>query len=76
MYNIMQGYFDRPNWLHTEYHQIDWNQTEVLELEPNTIYRNYKDATHMSCMYNPISQSSLALSPMWLPLVKKELKTA
>jgi len=30
----MQGYFDRPNWLHTEYHQIDWNQTDVLELEP------------------------------------------
>jgi len=77
-YNIMQGYFERPNWLHIEYHQIDWNQTDVLMLEPNTIYRKYKDATYMLCMDNPISQSSVATSikSMWLPTLKKELKTA
>ena len=47
IYNIMQVYFDRPNWLHIEYQQIDWNQTDVLMLEPNNIYRKYEDKTHM-----------------------------
>jgi len=41
----MQGYFVRPNWLHIEFHQVNWNQTDILELEPKTIYRNQKDAT-------------------------------
>jgi len=30
----------------------------------------------MLCMDNPTSQSSVAVSPVWLPLIKKELKTA
>jgi predicted GIY-YIG superfamily endonuclease len=75
-YNIMQRYFGRLNWLHIEYHQTDWNQTDVAELEPNTIYRKYKGATHMLCMDNPITHSSVAILPMRLPLINKELKTA
>jgi len=49
--------------------QIDWNQRGILQSESNTIYRKYREATH-----NPINQSDVDITPMWLPLIKKELE--
>lgn len=41
-----------------EGHKIDWDQTGILLFGPNVVYRKYKEAVHMLCMSNPISQSS------------------
>jgi hypothetical protein len=41
----------------------------ILQSESNTIYRKYRGATH-----NPINQSVVDIAPVWLPLIKKELK--
>ena len=76
--NIRQGYSDRTQLatsLFEEDHQVDWNQTDILQLDVNIIYWKYKDAAHMLCGDNPINQSSADISAMWLPLIKEELKT-
>jgi hypothetical protein len=33
----------------------------------------YKEAANMLCSDNPFSQTSLEISPIWLPLMEKEL---
>jgi hypothetical protein len=54
-----------------EGHQVDRNQTDILHLEANIIYGKYKEAAYMSCTDNPISQSNVDVSAMWLPLIKR-----
>jgi hypothetical protein len=58
-----------------EDHQISWNEAKILHIEGNSRYRKYKESAHMACMNNPISQPSLAFSPIWIPLIKKEVNT-
>jgi hypothetical protein len=42
-------------------------------IESNSRYRKYKDFTHMTCLTNPISQLSLDVSPIWVPLISNEV---
>jgi hypothetical protein len=37
------------------------------------ICRKYKEAAHMACITNPISQPSLEISPIWIPLIREEV---
>jgi hypothetical protein len=46
-----------------EGHQIHWKDVNVLQIEPNTTYRKYKESTHMPLAAHPISQPSLNISP-------------
>jgi hypothetical protein len=46
----------------------------VLLTEPNTIYRKYKEAAHMALLANAISQPSLDLSPIWIPVISEEIQ--
>jgi hypothetical protein len=55
-------------------HMIAWDQSEILQIESNPIFRKYKETAHMICSNNPISQASLEMSPLWFPLIAKELK--
>jgi hypothetical protein len=57
-----------------EGHKICWNEAEVLQIEPNTIYRKYKESAHMSLLDHPISQASLDNSPIWTPVITAEVK--
>jgi hypothetical protein len=45
-----------------------WDEARVLEVESNSRYRKYKESAHMACSVNPISQPSLDISPIWIPL--------
>jgi hypothetical protein len=45
----------------------------VLEVESNSRYRKYKESAHMACSTNSISQPSLDISPVWIPLIKEEV---
>jgi hypothetical protein len=58
-----------------EDHQVSWNEAKILHTEGNSRYRKYKESAHMACMNNPISQTSLEFSPIWIPLIKKEVNT-
>jgi hypothetical protein len=40
-----------------EGHKVGW----ILEIESNTIWRNYKESAHTACFTNPISQPSYTL---------------
>jgi hypothetical protein len=44
-----------------------------LEIESSGRYRKYKELVHMTCITNPISQSSLNTSPIWIPLISDEV---
>jgi hypothetical protein len=47
---------------------------KVLETEPNTAYRKYKESGHMSVVDQPISQSSLDISPIWTPIIVVDVR--
>jgi hypothetical protein len=51
-----------------EGHKICWKEAKVLQIEPNIIYRKYKESVHMSLLDHPISLSHLD------PLITAEVK--
>ena len=51
-----------------------WKEARILEVETNSLYRNYKEAAHMSFLQYPIGQHSTEISPILYPLISKELK--
>jgi hypothetical protein len=56
-----------------EGHRICWKEAKVLQIEPNTTYRKYKEAAHMSLLDDSISQPSLDI-PIWTPVITAEVK--
>jgi hypothetical protein len=51
-----------------EGHKLRRNEAKVLQIDPNTTYRKYKESAHMSLLEHPISQPRLDISPIWTPL--------
>jgi hypothetical protein len=37
------------------------------------VYRKKKKAVYMACLQNPISRTSVEISPIWRPLIRDEL---
>jgi hypothetical protein len=56
-----------------ERHHIIWKEAKVLQIESSYIWRKYKESAHIMCSTQPISQSSLEISPIWTPLISKEV---
>jgi hypothetical protein len=59
--NLGEGRFDESKLAShaaEKGHKIDWTNTPMLEYEANSIRRKYKEAAHMLCSNNPISQPS------------------
>jgi hypothetical protein len=46
----------------------------ILQIEPNTTYRKHKESAHMSLIVHLISQPSLDISPIWIPVITAEVK--
>jgi hypothetical protein len=57
-----------------EGHTICWNEAKVLQIEPNSTYRKYKESAHVSLIHHPISQTSLDISPIWSAIFTVEVK--
>jgi hypothetical protein len=53
--------------------RVGWDEARILEIESNSRYRKYKESAHMACSTYPISQPSLEISPIWIPLVSKDV---
>jgi hypothetical protein len=75
-HNLQQGLLQKSKFSHLyeEDHRIKWDEAKAIQKEPNTIYRKYKDSAHTAYLENTISQPSLEMSPIWLPIIKEEIK--
>jgi hypothetical protein len=58
-----------------EGHRVGWDEVRILETESYSRYRKYKELAHMACSTNPISQPSLDISPILIPLSAMRLPT-
>jgi hypothetical protein len=55
-----------------EGHRICWKEVKVLQIEPNTTYRKYKESALMSLVAHLISHPNLDVSPIWTPSLKQK----
>jgi hypothetical protein len=76
-HNLKQGLLEKSKlaqYSYEEGHRFKWDKAKAIQKEPNTIYRKYKKSAHMAYLENMISQSSLEMSPFWLPIIKEEIR--
>jgi hypothetical protein len=77
-HNLQQGLVEESKLAQHAYeegHRVGWDDARVLEIESNSRYRKYKESAHMVYVSNPISQPSLDISPIWIPLITVRLAT-
>jgi hypothetical protein len=60
--------------VYEEGQKLCWKEAKVLQIEPNTTYRKYRESAHVSVVENPISQPSLDISPIWTPVIAAEVR--
>jgi hypothetical protein len=58
---------------YVEWHRIRWKEANVIQIETSDMSRKYKEAAHIAGATNPISQHSLEISPIWIPLICEEV---
>jgi predicted GIY-YIG superfamily endonuclease len=76
-YNLTQGLLEKSKLAQHAYeegHKICWKEAKVVQIEPNTTYRKYKESALMSLADHPISQPSLDISPIWTPIIAAEVR--
>jgi hypothetical protein len=56
-----------------EGHKVGSDEVRILGVESNSRYRKCKELAHMTCLNNLISQPSLDISPIWIPLISIEV---
>jgi predicted GIY-YIG superfamily endonuclease len=75
-HNIQQGLLEKSKLAQHTYeegHSVSCGEARVLEIESNSRNRKYKESTHMTSLTNTISQPSLDISPIWIPLISNEV---
>jgi hypothetical protein len=76
-HNITQGLLAKSKLSQhacKEGHKMCWKEAKVLQIEPYTTYRKYKESARMSLLDHPISQPSLDISPIWTPVITAEVR--
>jgi hypothetical protein len=76
-HNLKQGLLEKSKsaqHMYEEGHCIKWDEAKAIQKEPNTIYRKHNESAHMAYLENTISQPNLEMSPIWLPIIKEEIK--
>jgi predicted GIY-YIG superfamily endonuclease len=76
-YNLAQGLLQKSKlaqYAYDEGHKICRKQAKVLQIEPNTVYRKYKESPKISLVDHPISKPSLDISPIWTPIIAAEVR--
>jgi hypothetical protein len=71
-YNLTQGLLEKSKLVQHAYeegHKICWIEVKVLQIEPNTAYRKYKESTHIHSVN--LAWTSL---PSGLPLLQQKSK--
>jgi hypothetical protein len=75
-HNLKEGLLEKSKSAQHAYeegHRVGWDEARILVIENNSRYRKYKELAHMACLTNLISQPTLDISPMWVPLVSNEV---
>jgi hypothetical protein len=52
---------------------MQWKEAKAVQIELNNMCRKYKEAAHLACITNPISQPNLEISLIWIPLISEEV---
>jgi hypothetical protein len=76
-YKLIEGLLGKSKLAQHAYedgHKICWNEAKVLQIEPNTTHRKYKESAHMSLIDHPFSQPRLDISPIWTPNMAAEVR--
>jgi hypothetical protein len=76
-YNLIEGLIEKSKLAQHPFgegHSICWKETKILQFEPNTHYRKYKESAHMPLIDHPISQPSLDMSPIWTPIITADMR--
>jgi hypothetical protein len=60
--------------MYEEGHKICWEEAKVLQIEPNTTYRKYKESAHMYLIDHLFSQPNLDISPIRTPIIAAEVR--
>lgn len=58
----------------SENHNMCWNEASIIHRESHPYKRKIIEASYIKLADQPISQSSIEIRPLWLPILKKELK--
>ena len=53
---------------------MNFNEAKIVHREPHFFKRKLIEASYIKLSDQPISQSSVEIRPLWLPILKKELK--
>jgi hypothetical protein len=53
-----------------------WDEARALNIERHSKYGKYKEAAHMACSIDPISQPSLDISPIQIPIISNEVNSS
>jgi hypothetical protein len=74
-HNLKLGLLEKSKLAQHAYedHRVVWDKAKVLDIENNSRFRKYKASAHMACSTNPISQASLNISPISIPLIGEEV---
>jgi hypothetical protein len=75
-HNLKEGLLEKSKLAQHAYeegHKVGWDKARILDIESHSRYRKYKEAAHMACSINPISQPSLDISPIWIPIISNEV---
>jgi hypothetical protein len=78
-HNLQQRLLEKSKLAQRAYeenHMVGWNEDRNLEFSSNSRYKKYKESAHMACLTNPISQPSLDISPIWIPLISNEISNS
>jgi hypothetical protein len=76
-HNLTQGLLEKSKvaqHAHEEGHKVCWKEAKVLQIEPNTTHRKYRESAHLSLIQHPIRQPNVDLSPIWIPITATEVK--
>jgi hypothetical protein len=76
MNNLKQGLVEKSRLAKHAYeegHHMQWKEAKVVQTDANNMCRKYKEAAHIACIMNPVSQPSLEISPIWILLIHEEV---
>ena len=55
-------------------HRFQWDKASIVSKEENSRIMKLKESTFIHCTDQAISQPSIAISPIWLPIIRPEIK--
>jgi hypothetical protein len=78
-HSLQQGLLEKSKLAQHAYeegHRVGWDEARILEIESHSRHRKSKESTRVACLTNLISQPSVDISPIWIPLISNEVSNA